>query len=186
MKKSAAIAIMIALLIALAAGGLMLFSKPKVAIIPINETSTMNLSSPAFSNEGDLPKKYACDGEKMSPPLAVGDVPMGAKSLALVVEDPDAPSGMFTHWTVWNINPAITEIGENSVPSAGIEGKTSANSVGYVSPCPPSGTHRYYFRMYAINNSLDLARGASVDDLKRAMKGRVLDSAELMARYAKQ
>lgn len=145
----------------------------------------MEIKSSAFEHNGEIPSKYTCDGENINPPLSIADVPEGAKSLVLVVEDPDAPSGTFTHWTVWNISPQAMEISENSVPEEAVEGKTDFGKVGYGGPCPPSGTHRYFFKAYALDTTLDLARGAAKSELTQAVEGHVLGSAELIGLFAR-
>lgn len=146
----------------------------------------MEIKSSAFEHNGDIPKKYTCDGENINPPLTISDVPGGAQSLVLVVEDPDAPGGTFTHWTVWNISPQTTEISEGDVPEGAVEGKTDFGKIGYGGPCPPSGTHRYLFMIYALDTTFDLARGAAKPELIRVMEGHVLGSTELIGLYRRQ
>ncbi len=107
----------------------------------------MKLTSPTFTNNSNLPTKYTCDGQGINPPLVISGVPANAQSLALISDDPDAPIGTFVHWLVWNIDSKITEIKENSIPQGASLGKTSAGTTGYVAPCPPSGTHRYFFKV---------------------------------------
>lgn len=142
----------------------------------------MQLTSTAFEHEGEIPRKYSCDGAGVNPPLRISELPQGVRSLALVVEDPDAPGGTFVHWTMWNIDETTTEIEEDSVPEGAVQGRTSAGT-GYVPPCPPSGSHRYYFRAYALNTVLSLAPDTDKDQLLEAMEGAVLESAELMGTY---
>ena len=120
------------------------------------ETGSLIISSPAFENEGIIPSKYTCDGEDINPPLEVDNIPEGTKTLAIIVEDPDAPKGTFDHWIIWNIPPERL-IEEDRVP--GMRGKNSAGKTGYYGPCPPSGYHRYYFKVFALDNSLDLEPG---------------------------
>src|SRR3954462_11393285 len=117
------------------------------------EIPKLIITSSAFNNEGDIPSKYTCDGEEINPPLHAAEIPNEAVTLALIVEDPDAPKGTFDHWVVWNIRPEPT-IRENSIP--GISGNNSAGKTGYHGPCPPSGSHRYYFHVFALNTSLDI------------------------------
>lgn len=154
-------------------------TKPILNLNNIN----MKLTSPAFINNGELPAKYTCDGQGINPPLAISDVPAKAQSLALISDDPDAPSGTFVHWIIWNIDPQTTQIAENSVPSGSSLGKTSAGRTGFVPPCPPSGTHRYYFKIYALDTKLNLTPNAGKDNLEKAMQGHVLDSAEIIGLY---
>ena len=142
----------------------------------------MRLTSPAFGMNEEIPGRYTCDGEELRPPLSLSGVPEGAQSLAFIVDDPDAPTGLFTHWTVWDLDPALTEMGEGEPPS-GVEGNTSDGRPGWVAPCPPDRRHRYFFKAYALDTTLDLPPGASVAELEAAMEGHVLDKAGLMATY---
>jgi Raf kinase inhibitor-like YbhB/YbcL family protein len=144
----------------------------------------MKITSSAFQEGGNIPSKFSCDGANVNPPLHLDQVPAEAKSLALIVDDPDAPGGTFVHWLVWNIDPKTTEIGENSVPPNAVQGKSGFGKSGYGGPCPPSGTHRYYFRVYALD--VADAKGGSRADLDRAMQGHIIAQGELMGRYSKQ
>ena len=146
----------------------------------------MKLSSPVFENNGIIPPKFTCDGEGVNPPLEISDVPAGAKSLALIVDDPDAPAGDWVHWTVWNIKPDTKLVDENSVPPEAIEGITDFGKPGYGGPCPPSGTHRYQFKLYALDISLDLDSGAKKADVEKAMEGHILDQTDLVGLYQRQ
>ena len=147
------------------------------------------LKTSAFPAEGNIPSRFTCEGENISPELTWAGVPQGTKSFALVVHDPDAPrSGGYTHWVVFNIPATATHIAENApkqaqLPGGGIQGRNDGGSAGYTGPCPPSGTHRYYFRLYALDEVLDLKDGADKDALEKALKGHVLGQAELMGRY---
>ncbi len=145
----------------------------------------MKISSDAFSTGSYIPSKFTADGEKINPKLVIEGIPQNAKTLALIVDDPDAPSGTFIHWTVWNIDPAISVIGENSVPNGAVQGITSAGVSGYVPPAPPSGVHRYYFKVYALDAKLNLTSSAKISDLVLAMEGHILDKAELMGLYTR-
>lgn len=150
----------------------------------------MKITSTAFQHNGNIPPRYTCDGENINPPLTINDVPAQAKSLVLIVDDPDAPMGTWVHWTVWNIDPAITEISENSLPKgtyeAAVEGITSFGKTGYGGPCPPSGTHRYFFKLYALDILLDLPSSAKSADIEKATSGHILASAELIGLYKRQ
>ncbi|MGK7392631.1 MAG: YbhB/YbcL family Raf kinase inhibitor-like protein [Candidatus Cyclobacteriaceae bacterium M2_1C_046] len=139
------------------------------------------LSSPKFENGGSIPKKYTCDGENVNPPIKVENLPEDTETLALIIEDPDAPNGTFDHWIVWNINPYLDQINEHVTP--GVEGKNSFGKHHYKGPCPPDGEHRYFFRIYALNKSLKLQPDAGKIELLDAMEGNVLASGELMGRY---
>ncbi|PYK12407.1 MAG: YbhB/YbcL family Raf kinase inhibitor-like protein [Verrucomicrobia bacterium] len=145
----------------------------------------MKITSSAFQQGGNIPPKFTCDGGDTSPPLQIAEVPSGAKSLALVVDDPDAPSGLFTHWMVWNISPQTNAISEGSAPK-GVQGKNDFGKTAYGGPCPPSGTHRYYFRLFALDRELDLPAGTKRVQLDAAMKGHLIGQAELMGRYSKR
>ncbi len=149
----------------------------------ITVTSTiMKLESSAFENNGEIPKKYTCDGEDVSPPLAISEVPEDARSLALIVDDPDAPAGDWVHWVAFNIPASTASIGENSTPS-GVEGTTDFGRTGWGGPCPPSGTHRYFFKLYALDTQLELDSTTTKAELETAMTGHILDRAELMGKY---
>ena len=144
----------------------------------------MKIKSPAFENGGRIPAKYTCDGEDISPPLEFEDVPEDAKSLALVMDDPDAPMGTFDHWVVWNIPPETRSIEEGKEPE-GVQGMTDFGRKGYGGPCPPRGEHRYFFKLYALDTKLDLPEGSRKSDLEKAMKGHIIAQATLMGRYSR-
>ena len=145
----------------------------------------MKITSSAFQQGGNMPSKFSCDGANASPPLQISDIPTEAKSLVLIVDDPDAPSGLFTHWAVWNISPQTTTIGEGSTPK-GVQGTNDFGKSGYGGPCPPSGTHRYYFKVFALDRELDLPVGAKRSHLDSAIKGHVIAQGELMGRYSRK
>lgn len=148
----------------------------------------MQIESSAFKNGGEIPTKYTCDGEGINPPLVFKDVPKEAKSLALISDDPDAPNGTWDHWILWNISPETAEIPENSTPAGAVTGQNSwpANANKYGAPCPPSGSHRYYFKLYALDVILDLPLTSGSQDLQNAMQGHILAEAELMGRYQRK
>ena len=146
----------------------------------------MKISSPAFEANQMIPLKYTCDGENINPPLQIADVPANTKSLILISDDPDAPMGTWVHWTMWNIPPETNKIGENSAPIGAVEGITSFGNKGYGGPCPPSGTHRYFFKLYALDAMLDLPQSAKAADIEKAMKGHILDKTELIGLYKRQ
>jgi Raf kinase inhibitor-like YbhB/YbcL family protein len=140
------------------------------------------VSSTAFQSGEKIPEQFTCKGANQNPPLRFQGIPSGAKSLALIVGDPDAPGGLFTHWLVWNIAPATTQIGGNSVPPAATQGTNDFGQPGYGGPCPPSGIHRYYFRLFALDRKLDLKAGAKRREIDQAIAGHVLARGELMVR----
>lgn len=146
----------------------------------------MKIESTVFKSNKLIPQKYTCDGENINPPLLVSDVPGNIKSLVLIVDDPDATAGTYVHWTVWNIDPEITEISENSVPEGAMEGITDAGRPGYVGPCPPSGTHRYFFKLFALNNRLDLDPSARADDIEKEIEASIITEAQLVGLYRRQ
>lgn len=141
------------------------------------------VTSPAFKNEGFIPRKYTCDGEDLNPPLQIEGLPEGTQSLVLIVDDPDAPMGTWDHWVVWNI-PPIKRIEENSVP--GIEGLNSFRRRSYGGPCPPSGTHRYFFKVYALDTKLSLGPDSRKRDVEKAMAGYTLARGEIMGLYKRR
>lgn len=143
----------------------------------------MKLSSPAFENNGPIPSVYTCDGEDKNPPLEIGDIPPGTQSLTLIVDDPDAPGGDWVHWTVWNIPPATARIEENSVPAGAVEGTTNFGKPGYGGPCPPSGIHRYQFKLYALDTTLSLSQSATKQAILNAMGGHILAHRQLTGLY---
>jgi len=145
----------------------------------------MKITSSAFQQGGNIPSKFSCDGANTSPPLQISDVPPETKSVVLIVDDPDAPSGLFTHWAVWNISPQTSTIAEGNAPKE-VHGTNDFGKSGYGGPCPPSGTHRYYFRIFALDRELDLPSGAKRSQLDAAMKGHVVAQGELMGRYARK
>jgi Raf kinase inhibitor-like YbhB/YbcL family protein len=151
----------------------------------------ITVKSPAFEHEGMIPSKYTCDGEDISPPLSVEGVPEGAKSIALISDDPDAPMGTWVHWVLFNLPSDTKELAED-VPKKDVldngakHGKNSWGKLEYGGPCPPSGTHRYYFKVYALDAVLDLKPGASKEDVLKAMEGHILGEGQLMGKYKRQ
>lgn len=144
----------------------------------------MILTSPIFKNGGAIPKKYTCDGGNINPELQIQNVPDKAKSLALIMHDPDAPMlGGFTHWVVWNIDPRTTVIKTESVSPGSIEGTNSAGTVSYAGPCPPKGTHRYIFYLYALDAVLDLPAGALAEVVRKDIEKHLLAKTELKGTY---
>lgn len=159
-------------------------SKEEVILEP-KLKGNMIIASPSFQHNGFIPSKYTCDGDNVNPPLEVKDVPQGTKSLVLIIDDPDAPMGTWVHWIVWNIDSKATQIPEHSVPTQAAEGQTSFGRPGYGGPCPPSGTHRYFFKLYALNTILNLSPQTDKIALEKAMKGHILDKTELIGLYSR-
>lgn len=143
----------------------------------------MKICSPTFSDGAMIPARFTADGANVSPLLEISGVPAGTKSLVLIVDDPDAPAGTWNHWLLWNISPDTASIAEDSVPAGAVAGKNDFGRTVYLGPSPPSGTHRYYFRLFALDTMLHLETASDRDQLDRAMKGRILASAELIGRY---
>jgi Raf kinase inhibitor-like YbhB/YbcL family protein len=139
------------------------------------------VKSSAFENNQLIPVKYTCDGDDVNPPLTIEGVPEGTKSLVLIVDDPDAPSGIWNHWVVWNIPPGARKIEENTVP--GTEGISTSRKHAYGGPCPPYGTHRYFFKVYALDAKLDLTANSTKKNVEKAMESHMLAEGELMGLY---
>lgn len=146
----------------------------------------MRITSPAFRDNEEIPARFTCQGDDVNPELAIENVPSGTKSLALLMEDPDAPNGLWVHWAVWNINPNVHLLTEHAEPREAVIGKNSWGHNQYGGPCPPSGTHRYMFRLFALDSTLDLPGIAGKGQLDHAMEGHILAEAQLTGRYGKR
>jgi Raf kinase inhibitor-like YbhB/YbcL family protein len=144
----------------------------------------MKLTSPDFTNGDFLPADFSCQGKGRAPLLQIADAPTSTVSFALIVDDPDAPAGVFTHWLVWNISAATTTINAEDLPRTATVGANSAGTAKYFPPCPPSGTHHYYFRLYALDKKLDLPSKAKVKQLSAAMAGHIVEESVLMGKFA--
>jgi Raf kinase inhibitor-like YbhB/YbcL family protein len=140
----------------------------------------MKLVSPDFANNASLPLDLTCSGKGMAPVLQLADAPTSTISFALIVNDPDAPKGVFTHWLAWNFDKSTTTIDIKNLSKAVVIGINSSGAAKYVPPCPPSGLHHYYFRLYALDAKLDLSPKANEKQLEAAMRGHILDEAVLM------
>ncbi|MEK7187225.1 MAG: YbhB/YbcL family Raf kinase inhibitor-like protein [Patescibacteria group bacterium] len=146
----------------------------------------MTITSPIFQSNEYLHERFTCDGQDKNPPLHIGEVPQTAKSLVLIVDDPDAPEGNFTHWLLWNISPETKEIDEGKNPDGSVEGKNGSGSVGYMGPCPPIGrAHHYQFKLFALDTVLDLAPGARQSEVESVIHKHILESAQLVGLYAR-
>ncbi len=143
----------------------------------------MKIVSSVFTNNSSIPKKYTCDGKNINPPLSFFDMPPNAKSFALIVDDPDAPGGTWTHWVLYNIDPHVREISENSVPSGATEGITSFGKTGYGGPCPPFGTHRYFFKLYALNDILSFKQRVRKEEVEKEINRQLIDSTQIVGLY---
>lgn len=145
----------------------------------------MKILSSAFENNSTIPSEYTCDGSDISPPLVISDIPKETKTMAIIMDDPDAPMGVFTHWVVWNIPPDKTQFAKGERMSFP-QGKTSSGMKSYIGPCPPSGIHRYFFKIYALDIVLNLKEGSSKNDLEKAMAKHILAEAHLIGRYSRR
>lgn len=157
---------------------------------PQNQSSTVQLTSTVFGNNTSIPDKYTCKGASVSPPLFWTAGPQGTKSYVLIVDDPDAPRGVFTHWVIFNIPSGVNKLDENipknaTVEGVGVQGVNGARNTGYTGPCPPSGTHHYIFTIYALDTMLDIAPKSTKDQVLDAMKEHVLATSVLVGLYSK-
>lgn len=159
--------------------------RPSFTPTPAVQEVSMKLTSSAFEHNQKIPTLYTCDGGNIHPPLAILGVPEGAKSLALIVDDPDAPGGTFTHWVIWNIHPDTTTITEGAVLEKSQEGTNSAGQIGFYPPCPPSGQHRYFFTLYALDAKLGLDGKATKTDVEKAIAGHVMAQSLLVGVYSR-
>jgi len=160
-------------------------------VIEAEASMFLTISSPSFSNGGNIPQKFTCDGADVSPQLSWSEPPAGTKTLALLVDDPDAPVGNWNHWTMWNVPTTTRSFAEGLRKEAELsdgsrQGQNDFRQTGYNGPCPPRGKpHRYYFKLYALDTRLDLKPGAAKKDVEAAMKGHILAQAEWMGRYGR-
>lgn len=146
----------------------------------------MKITSSAFEDRQQIPPQYTCNGDNINPPLEFSGIPHGTKSLVLIVDDPDAPIGTFVHWVVYNISPELREVRENSIPDDGVEGMSSFGKKGYGGPCPPSGVHRYFFKLYALNKTLSIEGVADKDTILKNIEGAIIAQSELAGLYTQQ
>lgn len=192
MSKSLAILIIILVVI----GGVWLVSRPRQDTIKpeqspsqTKEIRLMNFYSPAFKGGKNIPEKYTCKGENISPPLLIENVKENAKSLAIIVDDPDAPmvppAGGWVHLVMWNIDPSIQSIPENSTPKGVTIGVNDFGQNNYGGPCPPSGIHRYFFKLYALDSKLTITSFSGKEEVLKAMEGHIIESAEFFGVFSK-
>jgi Raf kinase inhibitor-like YbhB/YbcL family protein len=151
---------------------------------PTPPPAKITVTSSAFQTGGMMAAQFTCKGANINPPLVIQGVPDGTQSLALIVDDPDAPGALFTHWLIWNVDPAAKQIGERSLPAGAIQGLNDFGTARYSGPCPSSGTHRYFFRVFALDGMLELKSGAKRIEVDKAMAGHILARGELMARFS--
>ena len=155
------------------------------------ESKAMEIKSTAFEDNGMIPRLYTCDGKNISPPISWKSIPENTQSLALICDDPDAPAGTWVHWVIYNIRPTPQELPakvliQGVTPFGAKQGINDFGKIGYGGPCPPSGTHRYFFKLYALDTKLDLKSGATKDQLLSAIEGHILAQAELVGKYKKR
>ncbi|EKD86479.1 MAG: PEBP family protein [uncultured bacterium] len=145
----------------------------------------MKLKSPAFLDNQQIPFQYSCDGDNVNPPLEINDIPENAKSLVLIMTDPDAPGKTFTHWLMWNIPPQTKEILESDWPEGAEQGINDRGQLGYQGPCPPSGVHHYHFKLYALSSKLNVDPGIKKETLEREIDGLTIQKTELIGIYSR-
>jgi Raf kinase inhibitor-like YbhB/YbcL family protein len=168
-----------------------LFTQPAQPQQTSPGTAPFQLSSASFTASQMIPKKFSCEGTDVSPQLSWSGVPSAAQSLALIMDDPDAPAGTWAHWVLYNLPASTKELAEavdkqEQLADGTLQGRNSFGKVGYGGPCPPAGTpHRYFFKLYALDIKLDLKAGASKADLEQAMKGHILGQTELIGKYGR-
>ena len=151
--------------------------------MPYENLPSLVITSSAFLQNGSIPVRYTCDGENINPPIHIHELPKGTESLVLIMDDPDAPRGTFLHWLTWDIAP-VTTIGENTAP--GKAGLNGGGKPGYTGPCPPSGEHRYFFHVYALDVTLDLLLTSSREMVEDAMEDHVIGYGELMGVFSRE
>jgi Raf kinase inhibitor-like YbhB/YbcL family protein len=178
-------------LAAMAAGTLLSCRNEENDMAKTMEVTKMQVTSTAFNDGGMIPQQYTCDGQDKSPPLNWGEAPDKTRSFALIADDPDAPGGTFVHWVLYGLPAEVHELPEGvpdneTLPSGARQGVTGFGAVGYGGPCPPSGTHRYFFKVYALDTELSLPPGRSKADLLKAMEGHVLAQGQIMGKYKRR
>jgi Raf kinase inhibitor-like YbhB/YbcL family protein len=156
---------------------------PLLLLVLAIKPSALSITSTAFNANSSIPSKYTCEGYNINPPLSIGNIPAAAKSLVLIVDDPDAPKGTFDHWVTWNISPGTKSIREDSAP--GVQGTNGTGKTGYLGPCPPTGTHHYHFKVYALDTMLDAKPGSDKKTIETAIQGHILAQGELIGLYKK-
>lgn len=195
-KKNIGLAVSLVLLLLLSGVIIYLKWQPQNnEVLPLINNLTMQLTSPIFNEGENIPSRYTCDGKNINPPLNIIDAPEGVESFVLIVDDPDATHGDWVHWLVWNIAPTTVSIGENSVPQGAVQGMTDFKNQSYGGPCPPasperkrgepSGTHRYQFKLYAIDTMLDIDETSTKKDVEKTMENHIISTAMLIGLYAR-
>lgn len=152
----------------------------------VQKDSKMRLTSNAFAHEKEIPRLYSCEGDDINPPLTISGVPVNSKSFVLIVDDPDAPNGNWVHWLVWNIDPGISDIKEAEAPMGAEQGMNDFKKLGWGGPCPPSGTHRYQFKLYALDTKLEIPEASNKKVVEAAIRGHILDQTTLVGLYSRR
>ena len=165
-------------------------AQPPVSSPTQEQKVEIKLTSTAFKEGEAIPRQYTCDGVNISPPLEWSGVPKSAKAIAIIADDPDAPAGAWVHWVLYNLPAENIGLVENLPPTenlkaGGFQGKNDFGKIGYGGPCPPSGTHRYFFKIYALDSELPLKSGATKAEVEKAMEGHILAQAQLMGTYSR-
>lgn len=185
--------VIITAIIILVLGGVLIYANRKNQTKTFDDIQSKQINNPsmqiissAFGDNQTIPVKYTCDGDGVNPPLEFKDVPPGAQTLALIMDDPDAPMGIWVHWVLWNIPPQTNTVFEDSQKfGTVVQGKTSSGQNNYGGPCPPSGTHRYFFKLYALDSKLAIPSYSGSLDLEKAMQGHILAQAQLIGLYSR-
>lgn len=180
MKKNFLILILLIIILGFA----IMFKNHKIDLGNI-EGGKMKLTS-VFAHNENIPSKYTCDGEDAAPELIISEVPANAQSLVLIVDDPDAPMGTWVHWVLYNIPANTIKIDAQNLPQGTKQGTTDFGRIGWGGPCPPSGTHRYFFKLYAIEKTLDLPEGATKAQVENAIKTHIIEKVELVGLYKRK
>jgi Raf kinase inhibitor-like YbhB/YbcL family protein len=154
--------------------------------IEMPKMSGLQITSPVFEKNGLIPEKYTCDGMDINPQILITNVPTNTKSMALIVDDPDAPAGTWVHWVVWNIDPHSYDIKENSIPEGSSQGLNDFHKHNYGGPCPPSGTHRYFFKLYALDTKLTLNYNSTKVRVEKAMQGHIIAESRIVGLYKRK
>ena len=167
-------------------GLLVLVGCTRQNIHEVNIMESISITSSAFARQGNIPEKYTCKGDNVNPPIHVENIPINAKSVVLIMDDPDAPGETWDHWIMWDIPATTKDIQENSVPRGAIQGTNSWGNTKYQGPCPPSGTHRYVFKVYALDTTVELRTNSKKNAVEQAMRGHIIARGELIGMFSKK
>ena len=184
--RTVLIILIIIIIILLFSGFIYLQNKKPAGLKIMDYKNVIKVTSTAFSQGGIIPAKYTCDGQNINPDISIEDVPESAKSLVLIVDDPDSPRGVFTHWILYNIDPKAKKIAENTMPKGAINGKNDFGNEKYGGPCPGSGTHRYFFTVIALDTVLNIPSGDDRKITDKAIESHIIGQGQLMGKYARK